>query len=111
MSLVLLRFARKGEGQVAQPEAAPPRIGTEPATDVLVLLASAGEALIDSGFDVDDVDADLEEIARAYGMADTEIIACRPRSWSSSPVVGFGPGPLLAAASGCGCTRSRSSMT
>jgi uncharacterized membrane protein YjjP (DUF1212 family) len=75
VSLVLLRLARKGEGQVAQPEAAPPRSGTEPATDVLVLLASAGEALIDSGFDVDDVDANLEEIARAYGMADTEIIA------------------------------------
>ena len=75
VSLVLLRLARKGEGQIAQPEAAPQRTGTEPATDVLVLLASAGEALIDSGFDVDDVDANLEEIARAYGMADTEIIA------------------------------------
>ena len=75
VSLVLLRLARKGEGPVAQPEAAPPRSGTEPATDVLVLLASAGEALIDSGFDVDDVDTNLEEIARAYGMADTEIIA------------------------------------
>jgi uncharacterized membrane protein YjjP (DUF1212 family) len=75
VSLVLLRLARKGGGQVAQPEAAPPRSGTEPATDVLLLLASAGEALIDSGFDVDDVDANLEEIARAYGMADTEIIA------------------------------------
>ena len=74
-SLVLLRLARKGEGQAGQPEAAPPRSGTEPATDVLVLLASAGEALIDSGFDVDDVDANLEAIARAYGMADTEIIA------------------------------------
>ena len=75
VSLVLLRLARKGEGEVAQPEAAPPRSGTELATDVLVLLASAGEALIDSGFDVDDVDANLEDIARAYGMADTEIIA------------------------------------
>jgi uncharacterized membrane protein YjjP (DUF1212 family) len=75
VSLVLLRLARKGEGQVAQPEAARPRSGTEPATDVLLLLASAGEALIDSGFDVDDVDANLEAIARAYGMADTEIIA------------------------------------
>ena len=75
VSLVLLRLARKGETQVAQPEAAAPRSGTEPATDVLVLLASAGEALIDSGFDVDDVDANLEEIAQAYGMADTEIIA------------------------------------
>ena len=75
VSLVLLRLARKGEGQVVQPEAAPPRTGTEAATDVLVLLASAGEALIDSGFDVDDVDANLEEIARAYGMAETEIVA------------------------------------
>jgi uncharacterized membrane protein YjjP (DUF1212 family) len=75
VSLVLLRLARKGEGQVPQPEAAQRRSGTEPATDVLVLLASAGEALIDSGFDVDDVDTNLEEIARAYGMADTEIIA------------------------------------
>ena len=72
---MLLRLAPKGEGQVAPPEVAPPRSGTEPATDVLVLLASAGEALIDSGFDIDDVDANLEEIARAYGMADTEIIA------------------------------------
>jgi uncharacterized membrane protein YjjP (DUF1212 family) len=75
VSLVLLRLARKGEGQVAQPDAGPPRSATEPATDVLVLLTSAGEALIDSGFDVDDVDANLEHIARAYGMADTEIIA------------------------------------
>ena len=75
VSLVLLRLARKGKGQVAQPEAAPPRTGTEAATDVLLLLASAGEALIDSGFDVDDVDANLEEIARAYGMAETEIVA------------------------------------
>ena len=74
-SLVLLLLARKGEGQVAQPEAAPPSGGSEPATDVLVLLASAGEALIDSGFDIDDVDANLEALARAYGMADTEIIA------------------------------------
>jgi uncharacterized membrane protein YjjP (DUF1212 family) len=75
VSLVLLRLARKGEGQVTPPAAAPPRSGTELATDVLVLLGSAGEALIDSGFDIDDVDANLEAIARAYGMADTEIIA------------------------------------
>jgi hypothetical protein len=75
VSLVLLRFARKGEDRVPQPEAAPPRTGSEAATDVLVLLASAGEALIDSGFDVDDVDTNLEAIARAYGMADTEIVA------------------------------------
>src|SRR5918993_3745632 len=75
VSFVLLRLTRKGEGRVAQPEAAPPGSGTEPATDVLLLLGSAGEALIDSGFDIDDVDANLEAIARAYGMADTEIIA------------------------------------
>jgi uncharacterized membrane protein YjjP (DUF1212 family) len=75
LSLVLLRLARRGEDRVAEPEAAPPRTGTEPATDVLVLLASAGEALIDSGFDVDEVDANLADLARAYGMADTEIIA------------------------------------
>src|SRR5918994_3373843 len=75
VSLVLLRLTRNGESQVAQPEAAPPGSGTELATDVLVLLGSAGEALIDSGFDIDDVDANLEAIARAYGMADTEIIA------------------------------------
>jgi uncharacterized membrane protein YjjP (DUF1212 family) len=75
VSLVLLRFARKGEDRVPQPEAAPPRTGSEAATDVLVLLAAAGEALIDSGFDLDDVDTNLEAIARAYGMADTEIVA------------------------------------
>ena len=75
VSLVLLRVARKGEDRVAQPEAAAPPSSAESTTDVLVLLASAGEALIDSGFDVDDVDTNLEQIARAYGMADTEIVA------------------------------------
>ena len=77
-----------------------------------MLLASAGEALIDSGFDVDDVDTKLEEIARAYGMADTEIIALPTALLVSSGTGGgFGPGPLPAAGGGCGCTRSRSSMT
>ena len=75
VSVVLLRLARRGEERVAEPEPAPTRTGSEPATDVLVLLASTGEALIDSGFDVDEVDANLADIARAYGMADTEIIA------------------------------------
>ena len=108
VSLVLLRLARKGEGQVAQPEGAPPRSATEPATDVLVLLSSAGEALIDSGFDVDDVDANLEDIARAYGMADTEIIAMPTALLvSSRTVVGLRPGQLPAAANGCSCTDRR----
>ena len=75
VSLLLLRLARMGDAEIALPEVAPPRTGTEAATDVLLLLGSAGEALIDSGFDVDDVDANLGKIARAYGMADTEIIA------------------------------------
>ena len=94
---------RKGEAQVEQPEAAPPGGGTELATDVLLLLASAGEALIDSGFDVDDVDANLKAIARAYGMADTEIIVLPTALLVSSRTdCQLRTRPLAAAASGCG---------
>ena len=74
LALVLLQIARRGEGR-RDPADIRPQTAPESATDVLMLLTSAGEALIDSGFDVNDVQSDLVQIARAYGMADAEIIA------------------------------------
>jgi uncharacterized membrane protein YjjP (DUF1212 family)/uncharacterized membrane protein YjjB (DUF3815 family) len=73
VSFILLRLVRAG-----QPTSLDQRsVGThpEPANDVLVLMTSAGEALIDSGFDVNDVQSALEDIARAYGVSDAEVIA------------------------------------
>jgi uncharacterized membrane protein YjjB (DUF3815 family) len=43
--------------------------------DVLALLAEAGEALIDAGFDVNDVQFDLRRLAAANGLPDAEIVA------------------------------------
>lgn len=43
--------------------------------DVLSLLVEAGQALIDAGFDVSDVQADLHRIAQANGLPDAEIVA------------------------------------
>ena len=74
LALVLLQVARRGDG-LREPADVRPPTAPESATDVLMLLTSAGEALIDSGFDVNDVQSDLEQIARAYGMADAAIIA------------------------------------
>src|SRR4051794_19238049 len=72
--VLLLRLARP---RLAEPvdEVSRPVPSAAPATDVLVLMASAGNALIDSGFDVNAVQSDLQDIARAYGMSDTDIIA------------------------------------
>ncbi len=48
-----------------------------PATeeDVLRLMSIAGDALIEAGFDVSDVQSDLRAIAAAHGMPDVQIIA------------------------------------
>jgi uncharacterized membrane protein YjjP (DUF1212 family)/uncharacterized membrane protein YjjB (DUF3815 family) len=72
---VLLLWLARGAAEGPPREVIPPAAGGEPATDVLVLMTSAGNALIDSGFDVNEVQSDLEDIARAYGMSDTDIIA------------------------------------
>ena len=74
LALVLLQIARRGDDR-REPADIRTQTAPESATDVMMLLASAGEALIDSGFDVNDVQSDLAQIARAYGMADAEIIA------------------------------------
>jgi uncharacterized membrane protein YjjP (DUF1212 family) len=48
-----------------------------PATeeDVLRLMSIAGDALIEAGFDVSDVQSDLRAIAAAHGLPDVQIIA------------------------------------
>ncbi len=48
-----------------------------PATeeDVLRLMSIAGDALIEAGFDVSDVQTDLRAIAAAHGLPDVQIIA------------------------------------
>ena len=48
-----------------------------PATeeDVLRLMSIAGDALIEAGFDVSDVQSDLRAIATAHGLPDVQIIA------------------------------------
>lgn len=43
--------------------------------DVLALLAEAGEAMVDAGFDVNDVQSELQKIALAHGLPDAEIVA------------------------------------
>jgi uncharacterized membrane protein YjjP (DUF1212 family) len=74
ISVLLLRLAR-GTSEAPVQEAPPQGTSIEPATDVLILIEAAGDALIESGFDVTDVQSDLYDIARAYGMSETEIIA------------------------------------
>ena len=39
-----------------------------------MLMESAGNALVESGFVVTDVESDLQDIARAYGMSESDII-------------------------------------
>jgi uncharacterized membrane protein YjjP (DUF1212 family) len=51
-----------------------PHTDVEADSDVLVAMAVAGEALIDSGFGVTDVQADLGRMGRAYGVPNAEII-------------------------------------
>jgi len=43
--------------------------------DVLRLMSIAGDALIEAGFDVSDVQSDLHAIATAHGMPDVQVIA------------------------------------
>ena len=45
-----------------------------PDADVLVAMAVTGEALIDSGFDVTEVQSDLDKMGRAYGVPNAEIV-------------------------------------
>ncbi len=49
----------------------------QPATqeDVLRLMSVAGDALIEAGFDVSDVQSDLYTIAAAHGLTDVQVIA------------------------------------
>jgi uncharacterized membrane protein YjjP (DUF1212 family) len=55
-------------------QAGAPPTASELDSDVLVAMALAGEALIDSGFDVNDVQADVHMMGRAYGVPEAEII-------------------------------------
>jgi uncharacterized membrane protein YjjP (DUF1212 family) len=73
---LLLRELTTGQATVPQPESAT-RTVTAPASedDVLHLLSTAGDALIEAGIDVSDVQSDLRQIAAAHGMHDVEILA------------------------------------
>jgi uncharacterized membrane protein YjjP (DUF1212 family) len=73
VSVLLLRLARRTPEAPAD-EAVTPVAGMEPATEVLMLMESAGNALVESGFVVTDVESDLQDIARAYGMSESDII-------------------------------------
>jgi uncharacterized membrane protein YjjP (DUF1212 family) len=73
ISVLLLRLAR-GTSEAPAGEAVTQAAGMEPATEVLMLMESAGNALIESGFVVTDVESDLQDIARAYGMSESDII-------------------------------------
>ncbi|MDN5765031.1 MAG: threonine/serine exporter family protein [Humibacillus sp.] len=53
----------------------PPPTADDDVGDALLLMISAGEALIDSGYDVASVRASLEDIAAVNGLQDAEIIA------------------------------------
>ena len=72
-SIVVARIARPTVGATPPEEVAAPA-PVEAAADVLVAMAVAGEALIDSGFDVTDVQNDLNKMGRAYGVPNAEII-------------------------------------
>ena len=53
--------------------------------DVLRLMSIAGDALIEAGFDVSDVQSDLYTIASAHGMRDVQVIAMPTALVVSSP--------------------------
>src|SRR6478609_9552201 len=72
-SIVVLRVAGPTTDTAVPDEGA---AGTPvgPDADVLVAMAVTGEALIDSGFDVTEVQADLDKMGRAYGVPNAEIV-------------------------------------
>jgi uncharacterized membrane protein YjjP (DUF1212 family) len=72
--LLLWRITRRQPGGSRPPDPlpAPP---AETGTETLLLMASAGEALIDSGYDAISVRDALQDIARVNGMPGAEIIA------------------------------------
>ena len=72
-SIVVLRLARPAT-DTALPEEGAAETPVGPDADVLVAMAVTGEALIDSGFDVTEVQADLDKMGRAYGVPNAEIV-------------------------------------
>ncbi len=72
-SIVVLRLARPTTDS-ALPEEGAAGKPVGPDADILVAMAVMGEALIDSGFDVTDVQSDLGDVGRAYGVPNAEII-------------------------------------
>ena len=72
-SIVVVRVARPTT-DTALPEEGAAATPVGPDADVLVAMAVTGEALIDSGFDVTDVQTDLDKMGRAYGVPNAEII-------------------------------------
>ncbi|MDN5771143.1 MAG: threonine/serine exporter family protein [Microlunatus sp.] len=83
MALLLYRLTRPppaGESPLATAASGSVDVADLPATpptedDVLLLMSTAGEALIDAGFNVNDVQSDLRHIAVKNNMPEVEIIA------------------------------------
>lgn len=75
--LLLWRLTRTPARSTITPaeEAAVDHVRAADEDDVLAQLAEIGEALIDAGFDVNDVQSDLHRIAIANGLPDAEIVA------------------------------------
>ena len=72
-SIVVMRMARPTT-DTAVPEVGAAGTPVGPDADVLVAMAVTGEALIDSGFDVTEVQADLDKMGRAFGVPNAEIV-------------------------------------
>ena len=72
-SLIVLRLTRSTTSTGA-PDIGGAATPVGPHADVLVAMAVAGEALIDSGFDVTEVQHELDGMGRAYGVPNAEII-------------------------------------
>ncbi|MEO6997400.1 MAG: threonine/serine exporter family protein [Terracoccus sp.] len=76
-ALTLLRLTRRHAAtpQTARPTQGGPSVAGDHVADTLLLMISAGEALIDSGYDVVSVRTSLEDIAEVNGLQSAEIIA------------------------------------
>jgi uncharacterized membrane protein YjjP (DUF1212 family) len=74
--LLLRELTTKDPASAATPDE--PTVALRPTAsedDVLLLMSTAGDALIEAGFDVSDVQSDLRHIAVSHGVRDVQILA------------------------------------
>jgi uncharacterized membrane protein YjjP (DUF1212 family) len=75
VGILLHRLTRPTEVASEVAESTSPTLRPASHDDVLALVSVAGEAMIDAGFDVDRVQADLQQIAAAHGVPEVEVLA------------------------------------